>query len=88
MVPVIKTFNQTLDHFAVADSQTFVQRYVENLEFYNGTGPMVLFISGESSLYNEVSYVFTGLAYDMANQTGAALFMLEHRYYGDSSPNG
>lgn len=88
MDAVLKTINQTLDHFTEGATDTFEQRYAENLQYFNGTGPMILFLGGESAIENILSYLYTGLAVDLAKQNGAALYMLEHRYYGSSFPSG
>nr|KYP36933.1 Thymus-specific serine protease [Cajanus cajan] len=75
--------DQTLDHFSPYDHRQFRQRYYEFLDYFRiPDGPIFLVIGGEGTCY--------GIANDylavLAKKFGAALVMLEHRYYGKSSP--
>lgn len=48
---------------------------------------MFVLIGGESSMDVTLDYLQAGLMYDMAQEMGAYMFLLEHRYYGESVPN-
>ncbi|ORY61639.1 peptidase S28 [Pseudomassariella vexata] len=82
------TFDQLLDH-SDPSKGTFEQRYWYGSKFWNGTGsPIVLTCPGEQSGDGfNVTYTtkqrITGL---MAEAMGAAVVILEHRYWGGSSP--
>lgn len=86
--PIIYSLKQRINHFSWLNQRTFDMRFSKNIQFYNGTGPMYLFLSGENYLESVLGYLYTGLMYDIANQTGAAMYILEHRFYGESVPNG
>uniref|UniRef100_A0A3B4H5V4 Peptidase S9 prolyl oligopeptidase catalytic domain-containing protein n=1 Tax=Pundamilia nyererei TaxID=303518 RepID=A0A3B4H5V4_9CICH len=79
---------QPLDHFNQQNSNTFPQRFFVNEAYWqHPDGPVFLYIGGEGPL---VEYdVLTGHHSDMAEEHGALLLALEHRFYGDSiNPDG
>ncbi|KAH9983465.1 putative serine peptidase [Xylariaceae sp. FL0662B] len=67
---------------------TFNQTYWYNTTFWNGPGsPIILFTPGESAASNYISYLsdqaLTGL---IAREVGGAVVLVEHRYWGNSTP--
>lgn len=77
-------FKQDLDHFNSSDSRTFDQKYLENTDFYNNSHILILYIEGEQALGDySVDYFFHTT---LAREYGAALYALEHRFYGSSVP--
>ena len=81
------TFQQLIDHDNPSLG-TFSQQYWYNDEFYEGPGsPVVLFTPGEIAAAGYTKYLtnatITG-AY--AQAIGGAVVMIEHRYWGNSSP--
>ncbi|KAF2710411.1 serine-type peptidase-like protein [Pleomassaria siparia CBS 279.74] len=82
------TFDQLLDH-SNPNLGTFEQRYWYGTQYWNGTGsPIYLTTPGEQDATGfNVTYTtekrLTGL---MAKTTGGAVIILEHRYWGKSSP--
>ncbi|KAL1968061.1 hypothetical protein VTN77DRAFT_2191 [Rasamsonia byssochlamydoides] len=81
------TFVQLIDH-THPELGTFSQRYWWNAEYWKGPGsPVVLFTPGEIDASGYVGYLtnetITGL---FAQEIGGAVILLEHRYYGESSP--
>jgi len=82
------TFDQLIDH-SDASLGTFKQRYWYGTEFWKGPGsPIIVTTPGEQSAARfNTTYTteqrITGL---MAKELGAAVLILEHRYYGESSP--
>ncbi|OAA70775.1 Peptidase S28 [Akanthomyces lecanii RCEF 1005] len=81
------TFDQLIDH-ENPSLGTFKQRYWVNPEFYAGPGaPIVLSGPGESAADYSVWYT-TNNTLDGAFAQGikGAAIVLEHRYWGDSSP--
>ena len=81
------TFQQLLNHDDPS-AGTFSQRFWWNDEFYGGPGsPVVLFTPGEIAADGYQSYLtnktITGT---FAQAIKGAVIMLEHRYWGDSSP--
>lgn len=80
-------FDQLIDH-SRPELGTFPQRFWWSTEFYDGPGsPVLLFTPGEVSAEGYDGYLtnrtLPGL---FANATGAAGILLEHRYWGESSP--
>lgn len=81
------TFQQLIDH-KNPSLGTFTQRYWYNAEFYNGPGsPIVLNAPGEYATDNFIGYT-TNLTLPgvFAQSNGGAALILEHRYWGKSSP--
>ena len=81
------TFSQLLEHKQSAQG-TFSQRYWWSTEFSTGLGsPVVLFTPGEIDAEPYVGYMtnqtITGA---LAEALGAVVIVLEHRYWGESSP--
>lgn len=81
------TFEQLLDH-SDPSLGTFSQSYWWSTTYWTGPGaPVVLFTPGESAAAPYTGYLtnrtITGL---FAEAVGGATILLEHRYWGDSSP--
>ncbi|TAQ90255.1 hypothetical protein B7494_g1445 [Chlorociboria aeruginascens] len=80
-------FTQLLDHDDPSKG-TFQQKFWWNSEFWAGPGsPVVIFTPGEVAAANYGSYLtnatITGL---FAQEIEGAVVLVEHRYWGDSSP--
>ncbi|KAI5925213.1 putative serine peptidase [Camillea tinctor] len=83
----IAYFEQYIDHDNL-EVGTFNQTYWYNTTFYQGPGsPVVIFTPGEAGAAAYVSYLsdeaLTGL---IAKEIGAAILLVEHRYWGNSTP--
>ncbi|KHN94776.1 Peptidase S28 [Metarhizium album ARSEF 1941] len=81
------TFQQLIDH-ENPSLGTFTQRYWYNAEFYGGPGsPVVLNAPGEYAADDFIGYT-TNLTLPgvFAQTNGGAALILEHRYWGGSSP--
>lgn len=86
---------QQVDHFNNTDHRTWRQKYYKEMHSWKPEGPIVLYLNGEGALklatlqsiywdgYGGESQSLVG---QIVVETGAALFMLEHRYYGESQP--
>ncbi|XP_042343077.1 thymus-specific serine protease [Plectropomus leopardus] len=75
--------HQQLDHFNRQDLSTFPQRFFVNDAYWQRLdGPVFLFIGGEGPIFE--FDVLAGHHVDMAEENGALLLALEHRFYGDS----
>ena len=72
-------FDQYVDHKDKTRG-TFKQRYFVDYSYWNGTGPVCLYISGENIAKGSPS----GFIADYARSIGALMFTLEHRWYGES----
>lgn len=84
-VPVEENwFVQSLDHFRPTDGRTWKQRYWIRLDYYKPGGPVLLMIGGEGEA--NVAWMGAGSWTVYAEREGAAMVMLEHRYYGHSRP--
>jgi len=77
-------FEQKLDNFHPTDSRTWYQRYFVESKYSRKDGPVFLSIGGEGPASSV--WMSNGHWIDMAEQTGAFCFQLEHRYYGLSQP--
>lgn len=80
-------FQQLIDH-SDPNLGTFNQSFWWNSEYWTGPGaPVVFFTPGESAAADYTGYLtnrtITGL---FGQAIGGAVVMLEHRYWGDSSP--
>lgn len=58
--------------------------YYVNNAFYKPGGPMFLMFRGESAA--SISFMVAGAWIKYAEQYGAKLYQLEHRFYGKSVP--
>ncbi|KAK6084908.1 serine carboxypeptidase S28 [Seiridium cupressi] len=81
------TFEQPIDHND-ASLGTFQQSYWYNTTFWKGPGsPIVLMTPGESAAAPYAAYLtdraITGM---YAQAIGGAVVMIEHRYWGNSTP--
>lgn len=75
---------QRLDNFDPSNTDIWGQRFFMNDEFYQPGGPFFVFLGGEWAI---TEYRLTNsLMYDMSDDLNAAIFYLEHRYYGGSRP--
>lgn len=75
---------QRLDNFDPANTDIWGQRFFMNDEFYEPGGPFFVFLGGEWTI---TEYRMTNsLMWDMSDELNAAIFYLEHRYYGLSRP--
>lgn len=82
------TFDQLLDH-SHPELGTFKQRYWYGTEFWKGPGsPIILTTPGEQSAegFNKTYTTTQRLTGLFAKELGGAVMMLEHRYWGESSP--
>ncbi|XP_050303466.1 putative serine protease K12H4.7 [Anthonomus grandis grandis] len=79
-------FEQKLDHFSPINTQTWMQRYHMNREFFNETTKEHVFILLGGEWEAVVEWVSYGAWIDTAKQYRALLIYLEHRYYGVSQP--
>ncbi|KAI1778508.1 endoprotease endo-Pro [Hypoxylon cercidicola] len=83
----IAYFDQYIDH-GNPEFGTFSQTYWYNATFWNGPGsPIIIFTPGEISAAGYGAYLtdqfITGL---IAKEVGGAVVMVEHRYWGNSTP--
>ncbi|KAF4200396.1 hypothetical protein CNMCM8927_003431 [Aspergillus lentulus] len=81
------TFEQYIDHNNPGLG-TFSQRYLYNPEYWAGPGsPVVLFTPGESDAADYDGFLTNAtIVGRFAEEIGGAVILLEHRYWGASSP--
>lgn len=77
-------YTQLLDHYDMAGTPSWQQRYWKNLEHYKPGGPAFIMIGGEGEA--SPGWLNYGFWSNLAAEQGAAMFLLEHRYYGKSHP--
>ena len=81
-----KTIKNRIDHFNVSYTDTFDQRYYEDLQFIpsDGFSVALIYFGGEGTLSS--SCIVNGGIVDLAKKINAGLFALEHRFFGKSQP--
>ncbi|KAJ3288378.1 hypothetical protein HDU79_004917 [Rhizoclosmatium sp. JEL0117] len=76
-------FQQRVDHFGnqpgIAGSEWFKQYFLVLDTYYEPDGPVLLFLGGESAITTKGLW---GLPAQLAQEYGALLVNLEHRFYG------
>ncbi|KIH60371.1 serine carboxypeptidase S28 [Ancylostoma duodenale] len=79
-------FQNKVDHFNTSNSATYNQRYWYNDQWYKPGGPAFLMLGGESG--EDPYWVEDGTLEwtQMAADNGAFVFLIEHRFYGESKP--
>jgi len=77
-------YPQKLDHFDIVGTPTWNQRYWANFDEYEEGGPALIFIGGEGEA--SPTWLNYGVWYSIAQENKAAMFILEHRFYGQSRP--
>jgi hypothetical protein len=82
-----ETFDQLIDHNN-PELGTFKQRYWVNDEHYAGPGAPIIFHGPNESAADYQVWYASNLTADghLAQEMKGAAIVLEHRYYGDSSP--
>lgn len=80
------TFDQLLDHFDTSNTTTFKQRYYIALDDTHGNAnaPVIYYQCGEGNCLD--GYPIPPAIATYASSLGAAIVILEHRYYGKSQP--
>ncbi|CAL8112808.1 unnamed protein product [Orchesella dallaii] len=78
-------FKQKLDHYDAGSIQYWPQRYVTSYRFYRLGGPVFIYLSGPGPELS-VDDVESGAIAAYAEEQGAFVIGLEHRYYGKSKP--
>jgi hypothetical protein len=76
-----------VDHFADC-SDTYLNRYWVQEEWYKPGGPIIVYDNGEISGAYGVSLLRKGFFVRMLQEFGAMGIVWEHRYYGASRPEG
>ena len=77
------TFKNKVDHFNYLDNSEYDQRYWVSDQYWDGAGPIFLYICGEyrCSVPETRLYPFM-----VGSKYNAKFMVLEHRFYGDSQP--
>nr|XP_018905597.1 PREDICTED: putative serine protease F56F10.1 [Bemisia tabaci] len=79
-----KTIAQKLDHFTPSLTATWEQHYAQDFEFYDGNNLIFLMVGGDRDM--DVGWLRQGFIAEQAEKFKAALFTIEHRFYGKSQP--
>lgn len=80
----ITTFTTDLDHFSFDDRKTDI-RVITDDRFYQPGGPVLFYTGNEGAI--ELFCENTGFQREAAEQLGAKVVFMEHRYYGKSVPD-
>ncbi|RUP51801.1 serine carboxypeptidase S28-domain-containing protein [Jimgerdemannia flammicorona] len=78
-------FDQKLDHFHI-NTTTFRQRYWVNSNHYKANGPVIFYNAGETDATERGGYVLNSTMHDLAQSLQGIVVVIEHRYYGESTP--
>ncbi|RUS33689.1 serine carboxypeptidase S28-domain-containing protein [Jimgerdemannia flammicorona] len=78
-------FDQKLDHFHI-NTTTFRQRYWVNSNHYKTNGPVIFYNAGETDATERGGYVLNSTMHDLAQSLHGIVVVIEHRYYGESTP--
>jgi hypothetical protein len=79
---------QTLDHNDLASTATFQQRYYVNDSFYLPSNPRVFLMIGGEGPVSPAYVTDHFIIGQLASEYSALICTLEHRFYGQSVPNG
>ncbi|KAI8965241.1 peptidase S28 [Daldinia sp. FL1419] len=88
----IAPFEQSIDHdnpgFGISLNRIFNQTYWYNATFWKGPGsPVILFTPSEIAATGYMSYLADQtLPGQIAKEVGGAVVLIEHRYWGNSTP--
>ena len=77
-------YDQKLDHFDITGTPVWRQRYWANLDHYVAGGPALIMIGGEGEA--SPGWLNYGVWSKIGRESNAAMFLLEHRFYGESKP--
>ncbi|GIQ86302.1 peptidase S28, partial [Kipferlia bialata] len=82
---LVLTSSQLVDHFDKTNTATWSQKFYVNDTFYSPGGPVLFFLGGEGP---ESPKTLSGSFYinTFAEELGALMIAIEHRYYGESMP--
>ncbi|KAG8175663.1 hypothetical protein JTE90_029121 [Oedothorax gibbosus] len=80
-------FKQKVDHFSYISNDTFQQRYLVNLKYYDARNGSIFFYTGNEGDITTFANN-TGFMWENAKAFKAGLIFAEHRYYGKSLPYG
>ncbi|EPQ32464.1 uncharacterized protein PFL1_00659 [Pseudozyma flocculosa PF-1] len=86
---------QPLDHFGNTTQATFEQKFYYSLRHYRPASqrpdgeavPVFILDSGEAAVEARLPFLESGILDILAKATGGIGIVLEHRYYGTSTPN-
>ncbi len=76
-------FRQKLDHFNFLDTRLYEQRFWTSEQYWDGTGPIFIYICGEYRCSVPDTRLFPFM---VGAEHNARFVVLEHRFYGDSQP--
>ncbi|KAH7701758.1 prolyl carboxy peptidase-like protein, partial [Aphelenchoides avenae] len=79
-------FDMPIDHFSQTNEEHFHLRFFISTEFYQTNGPIFLYPGGQGSILDVANDL--DFPWAMAEEFGAAIVFVEHRYYGASLPYG
>eukprot|EP01101_Sappina_pedata_P004309 TRINITY_DN1800_c0_g1_i1.p1 TRINITY_DN1800_c0_g1~~TRINITY_DN1800_c0_g1_i1.p1 ORF type:complete len:474 (+),score=164.89 TRINITY_DN1800_c0_g1_i1:137-1423(+) len=77
------TFDNLVDHFDSNNKATYKQRYLVNDTYYKEGGPIFMYLGGEGAAEEFLGEV---QMFKWCKQFNAKYILIEHRYYGLSSP--
>lgn len=75
---------QPLDHFNKSINNLWGMKCYKSLDLWKPGGPIYLYMAGEWKASTTV--LTSGMTYELAKETNGALFLSEHRFYGERKP--
>lgn len=79
-------FDQYLDHFNLADQRTFKMKYYLNSTFWTSPKNPVFYLLGGEGALSVTAVTGHFILNQYAQQYGALVVAIEHRFYGESIP--
>lgn len=81
---VLNSIEQRVDNFDPQNTDTYLQRYYMNGEFFQPGGPLLVVLGGEWAIRPD--RLQDSMPVTLARELFGYIFYLEHRYYGQSFP--
>lgn len=83
---VINRVQLPVDHFNPVDRRSYSARYFVNNKFWNGGGPIFIYVGGFGFTQYGSELLSRGAVYEIAKETGGLMLSLETRFFGFSRP--
>lgn len=79
-------YETVLDHHNSSDIRTFDLQFSYSADYFREAGPVLIYVVGGALDYPEFLGITKGLIDYFATYYNGYIFILEHRYFGESKP--